>query len=471
MAEDPVSSNATISPPFYVTGGTIPVNGSSYVLRDADSQLKEGLLQGEFCYVLNTRQMGKSSLMVHVAQTLREAGSLVCVLDLSAIGCNLTIEQWYFGMLRRIGLTLRLTAELSAYWRENSGQGPLQRWLDALEQVVLPHLASLPLSEKSDTEQPDTKNDLYSSTETHSGRGTAKSFVQNRLVIFIDEINAVRSLPFSTDEFFAGIRSCYNRRTEDPDYYRLTFCLLGVAAPADLIRDVRTSPFNIGRRIELRDFTFEEALHLATGFDLLSNPQSQISRPSPRARQLLNRVLYWTDGHPYMTQRLCRAVAGEIEKRAGNGVGGDLQSRRERNASIRDIDRICREIFSARDDQDSDDNLAFVRNRLLRGEQDTADLLDLYRQIRAGWRVRDDEADALCAALRLTGAIKTVGGYFRVRNRILSSDIRLRMGGRTHARRRTPTATCRLPARPATRREWGFHRGGDYQYTRRACFS
>ena len=35
-----------------------------------------------------------------------------------------------------------------------------------------------------------------------------------RVVIFIDEIDAVRSLPFSTDEFFAGIREFYNRGTK-----------------------------------------------------------------------------------------------------------------------------------------------------------------------------------------------------------------------------------------------------------------
>jgi hypothetical protein len=50
-----------------------------------------------------------------------------------------------------------------------------------------------------------------------------------------------RSLPFSTDEFFAAIREYYNRRTEDSDFSRLTFCLLGVATPSDLICDTRAS--------------------------------------------------------------------------------------------------------------------------------------------------------------------------------------------------------------------------------------
>src|SRR5262249_9105449 len=58
---------------------------------------------------------------------------------------------------------------------------------------------------------------------------------EGHLVIFLDEIDAVRSLPFRTDEFFAGIRECYNRRSQDPEFNRLTFCLLGVASPSELI--------------------------------------------------------------------------------------------------------------------------------------------------------------------------------------------------------------------------------------------
>src|ERR1700694_2249451 len=86
-----------------------------------------------------------------------------------------------------------------------------------------------------------------------------------RVVLFLDEIDAVRSLPFSADEFFAAIRECYTRRAEDPNYNRLAFWLLGVASPSDLIQDTRTTPFNIGRRIDLTDLTPVEAAPLAKG--------------------------------------------------------------------------------------------------------------------------------------------------------------------------------------------------------------
>src|SRR5439155_7630452 len=123
------------------------------------------------------------------------------------------------------GHQLGLEEELEKFWLDHSRLGPLQRFMAAIREVVL---------------------------EWRPGK----------VVIFVDEIDVVRSLPFSTDEFFAAIRECYNRRTEDPEYKRLTFCLLGVATPCDLIQDTRTTPFNIGQRIELTDFTSAEAAPL-----------------------------------------------------------------------------------------------------------------------------------------------------------------------------------------------------------------
>src|SRR5205807_3436170 len=120
-----------------------------------------------------------------------------------------------------------------------------------------------------------------------------------RIVIFIDEIDMVRSLPFSADELFAGIRECYNARNEYKAMEQLSFGLLGVAAPTDLVRDTRMTPFNIGRRIELRDFTETEAEPLARG----------LGRDGKLGVALLKRILHWTGGHPYLTQRLCLAVA------------------------------------------------------------------------------------------------------------------------------------------------------------------
>ena len=57
---------------FYVLGGTLTRDAPSYVMRDADLDLHAALTRGEYCYVLTSRQMGKSSLMVRTVVRLRE---------------------------------------------------------------------------------------------------------------------------------------------------------------------------------------------------------------------------------------------------------------------------------------------------------------------------------------------------------------------------------------------------------------
>lgn len=332
---------------FYVTDGTLQRNAPSYVRRQADLDLYEGLSAGKFCYVLTPRQMGKSSLMVQTAARLREEGVAVAVLDLTAIGQNVTVEQWYDGLLSRVGQQLKIEDELEDFWLEHERLGPLQRWIQAISKLVLKHCT-------------------------------------DRVVIFIDEIDAVRSLSFSTDEFFAGIRELYNRRTEDPELKRLTFCLLGVATPSDLIKDTRTTPFNIGQRVELTDFTEAEAAPLVDG----------LNRSEKLAALLLKRILYWTGGHPFLTQRLCQAVAQDQNVANGSGV-----------------DHLCEQLFLSPRARERDDNLLFVRDRLLRSEVDRAGLLTLYAQVRERQRIPYDEANPLISTLRLSGITRVVEEY------------------------------------------------------------
>ena len=79
-------------------------------------------------------------------------------------------------------------------------------------------------------------------------------FPHQKIFIFIDEIERIRSLDFPVNDFFALIRYCYNQRAINPDYQRITFALFGVITPGNLIKNKNLTPFNIGHAIALDGF-------------------------------------------------------------------------------------------------------------------------------------------------------------------------------------------------------------------------
>lgn len=345
-----------MSESLYTIGGTIPADNPLYIDRRADTELLGLCRTGEYAYILTSRQLGKSSLMLRTSLRLGEEGVRSAIVDLQRIGKQATAIQWYGGVLREIAHRLRLDEEFLAWWQQHEDLGMAQRVALFFEELALVHVSA-------------------------------------PLVIFVDEIDTTIGLDY-TDDFFITIRGLYEGRTQNSDLKRLSFVLIGTASPSDLIRDPKRTPFNIGRRVDLSDFAIEEAAPLAEALGL----------PPKQAGRVLQWVFEWTNGQPYLTQRLCRAIAAQ--KRA--------------SWSKADVNALVWGTFFG-DKSREDANLGFVRNMLLKAPEPPGPALVLatYQQIRDGsLRVPDEEQSPVKSHLKLSGIVRRHHGTLRVRNRI-----------------------------------------------------
>ncbi|HBB33866.1 MAG TPA: hypothetical protein DC064_19230, partial [Cyanobacteria bacterium UBA9273] len=333
----------------YQVGGSLNNEDPNYVTRQADIDLYNALSAGEFCYVFNSRQMGKSSLMVRTMHRLQEEGISCVAIDMTLIGSeNITPDQWYKGLAVELWQSFGLFGQVNfkAWWNERLDISLAHRLGQFIEEVLLVEV--------------ETPHGL-TSTEEHS---------PTKLVIFLDEIDSVLGLNFPVNDFFALIRFCYNQRSINPEYKRLTFALFGVATPSDLISDPNRTPFNIGRAIKLQGFRPAEAQPLANGLaGIVADPH-----------QALQNILIWTGGQPFLTQKLCQLMVRE------HGAGGMRYGENEPALPMsHDASLIAELIYSHIihnwESQDEPEHLRTISDRLLRNQQRAARLLGIYQQI------------------------------------------------------------------------------------------
>ncbi len=354
--------------PTYQVGGSLPGNAQTYVRRRADHDLYAGLQAGEFCYVLNSRQMGKSSLRVQTMHRLQAEGFACAAIDITKIGSqNITPDQWYASIIGALAQGFELTDRFSLrpWWRDRELLSPVQRLGEFIEGVLLPQTCQ-------------------------------------RIVIFVDEIDSVLSLNFPMDDFFALIRAHYNNRADDADAARLTFVLLGVAAPSSLIQDKQRTPFNIGRAIPLDGLQVAEAEPLEVGLvDRAEAPQA-----------VIREILAWSGGQPFLTQKLCRLVQLREQWIAAGTEA----------ATVSQIVRS--QVIENWEIQDEPEHLKTIRNRLLVSQQRAGRLLGFYQTIlQQGQIVADDSPEQM--ELRLTGLVTRQGGVLKVYNPIYAAVFNL----------------------------------------------
>lgn len=363
----------------YQVGGSLPLEAPSYVTRQADDDLYRGVKAGQFCYVLNSRQMGKSSLRVRTMQRLQAEGISCAAVDLTAIGNqNISPDQWYAGVTYTLASSFNLLeqVDIGTWWCDRAFLPPVQRLSEFIREVLLRE-------------------------------------VNQNVAIFVDEIDSVLALDFSMIDFFSLIQSYYNNRAEQPEYQRLTWIILGVTTPFNLINFTReTTLFNIGHSIELTGFRQQEIQPLAQGLmSIITNPDAVIQE-----------VLNWTGGQPFLTQKLCKIIlqeSGEFPRSSQSNIQNE-------NSQVAEwIKKLVRShVLDNWEVTDEPEHLRTIRNRLLKSGRRILRLLGLYQKIlHQGEVAANDSAEQV--ELCLSGLVFQQDGKLKVYNRIYQSVFNL----------------------------------------------
>lgn len=235
-----------------------------YVQRDADRQIKNIINDmGRPGYVLVSRQMGKTNLLLNAKRTLETQNDVFIYVDLSnpfddAKSCfeNIidtaieTNEERFFS----VGKIIRERR------KEMVETPPHKQHTNELRMLL--------------------------------------NFIPGKLIIILDEIDALTKTQYS-DLIFAQIRSIYFSRVNYKELEKLTYILSGVIEPTEIIKDPKISPFNIGQKIFLNDFSREEFHQFIKKSNLILDAE------------ITDRIYYWTNGNPRMTWDVCSEVENE----------------------------------------------------------------------------------------------------------------------------------------------------------------
>jgi DNA-binding winged helix-turn-helix (wHTH) protein len=237
--------------------GALSVNSSFYLERQTDEAFYRAIVRYDsIVLVKGARQVGKTSLLARGLQKARASGAMVALTDLQHLSKDafVSAETLLKALGERIAEQLQLRTRPHDVWSNlvtvsTNFERFLQR--EVLEKLSAP------------------------------------------LVWGLDEVDKLFGCDYAGD-IFGLFRSWHNLRALEPSgpWRRMTI-LMAYATEAHLfITDLNQSPFNVGTRLSLKDFTLEQITDLNQRYD------SPLKDESERARffDLLG-------GHPYLAHR------------------------------------------------------------------------------------------------------------------------------------------------------------------------
>jgi Flp pilus assembly protein TadB len=381
-------------------GGTLSPREHYYVERKEDRLLYKLSKEGEYCYILAARQLGKSSLAAN-AITKLEKDNITCLyVDLQGISkqipeLNKALEKMLNDPLQGVGDPI---GELST--RRSDRTNPLlsdyqNKWYLSLLHAVLKEC-------KEVRDEVDLENWWINRQSLDNIQKVTSFFseiilsrIPDHVVVFFDEIDRFPE-PILSDDFFSALRKMHNDRFNSPEFKRLSFVIIGHRLPRTLVQNKSISPFNIGTRLDLEDLQFENAMILANKIK---------SGSGITQRQIMEIVFSFTGGHPYMTHEACKYIT--------DITNDDEEDRVYLNSEeqiVQIMEDLIRKTFAEK-------HLNKIRD-WLNALPNQSDVLRLYGYILDGNNVVFDETILALDDLRYSGLIKITTGIAKIRNRI-----------------------------------------------------
>ena len=343
---------------FFSDGTPLHAIRAGYVRRAADNVLYETVISGRYAHVIAPDRSGKSSLIAATAARLENNGSKVAILDLEQIGvreAGSDAGRWYYSVAYRLLRQLRIRIDLQSWWQDKSMLPNRQRLLEFYSEIILQN-------------------------------------VQERVVIFVDEIQCIGDLPFA-DQLLASFRAAHNARATDPEFSRLTFVLLGECDPLSLLDEAELSPFNITQAVTLAEFSREDLNLFSTELNL--EPKD--------AATALDRIYYWTAGQPYLSQKMARTISREQP-------AGDIAA---------NVDRIATRQLAGRSALHNEPHMSHIHREVVKDTKRREALLNLFGRICKNVKVATDLGSPMQRRLIAIGLIRIdEEGSLRVRNRL-----------------------------------------------------